>query len=73
MLSSRNAIAFLDAYPVTNGHTLVVPRRHVSSIYELPANEQSELRETVLMTRALLMDRYKVDLTNPRFSRWVRT
>jgi len=64
LLSSRNAIAFLDAYPVTNGHTLVVPRRHVPSIYELAATEQSELWETVSKTRTFLMERFKVDSLN---------
>ncbi len=28
-------IVLRDAYPITQGHTLVVPRKHVASIYEL--------------------------------------
>jgi histidine triad (HIT) family protein len=28
------AVAFLDAEPVSKGHTLVVPRNHVETIYE---------------------------------------
>lgn len=28
--------AFLDAYPVNEGHTLVVPKRHYENIYDIP-------------------------------------
>lgn len=30
----ENVIAFLDANPVSKGHTLVVPKRHVENIYD---------------------------------------
>jgi ATP adenylyltransferase len=33
------AIAFEDRYPVTKGHTLVTPRRHVESFFELASGE----------------------------------
>lgn len=39
LLASDIALAFLDAYPVTEGHTLVSPRQHVMSIYQLAAEE----------------------------------
>ena len=29
-------IAFLDAYPVNEGHTLVVPKKHYEDIYDIP-------------------------------------
>ena len=29
------AVAFFDRYPISSGHTLVVPRRHVASVFEL--------------------------------------
>ena len=32
----EKCIAFLDAYPVNKGHTLVVPKRHHESIYDIP-------------------------------------
>ena len=34
-LENDTAIVLWDAFPITKGHTLVVPRRHVASIYEL--------------------------------------
>ncbi len=31
---TSEVVAFLDAEPVSEGHTLVVPRRHVETIYD---------------------------------------
>ncbi len=35
--SNEHCVAFLDAAPVNAGHTLVVPRKHVSDIHGLDA------------------------------------
>lgn len=32
-----------DAYPVSPGHTLVIPKRHVGSFFELAEKERAEL------------------------------
>lgn len=34
------AAAFPDEHPVSEGHTLVVPRRHEADFFALPAEEQ---------------------------------
>jgi diadenosine tetraphosphate (Ap4A) HIT family hydrolase len=31
----------LDGYPVSKGHVLIVPKRHVANYFELPFKEQS--------------------------------
>jgi diadenosine tetraphosphate (Ap4A) HIT family hydrolase len=38
-----HAVAFGDRYPVSEGHTLVVPGRHVASLSDLTAEEEAEL------------------------------
>lgn len=43
VLSSANAIALRDAYPISPGHTLIVPRRHVGSFFEATTQERAEL------------------------------
>jgi diadenosine tetraphosphate (Ap4A) HIT family hydrolase len=43
LLSSTYAIALRDAYPISPGHTLIVPRRHVGSFFEATAQERAEL------------------------------
>ena len=37
------ALAFLDAHPAADGHTLVVPRRHVESFSALAPEEGAEV------------------------------
>jgi diadenosine tetraphosphate (Ap4A) HIT family hydrolase len=54
-LESEFAVAFLDGFPVTQGHTLVIPKRHVASLFELPDEEQAAVWRLVAQVRALLM------------------
>jgi diadenosine tetraphosphate (Ap4A) HIT family hydrolase len=39
----QQAVAFADAYPVADGHLLVVPRRHVARAEDLDADEWAEV------------------------------
>ena len=55
------ALAFPDAYPLTDGHTLVIPRKHVSSIYELTAAEQPPVWDRVAEVRQRLLTGLKPD------------
>ncbi len=32
----ERCVAFLDAYPVNEGHTLVIPKEHYENIYDIP-------------------------------------
>ncbi|QFS45017.1 histidine triad (HIT) protein [Nostoc sphaeroides CCNUC1] len=41
LTESATAYAIFDGYPITKGHVLVVPKRHVSNYFELPFKEQS--------------------------------
>jgi diadenosine tetraphosphate (Ap4A) HIT family hydrolase len=47
-------MALRDAFPVTEGHSLVIPRRHVRSIFELSANELEALWCMVSQVREML-------------------
>lgn len=40
--------ALLDIYPVTKGHTLIIPKRHILSIEEIKENEFLDLFDTFL-------------------------
>jgi hypothetical protein len=42
-LENEAARAFPDAFPVAEGHTLVVPKRHVASLFDLSEAEQAAL------------------------------
>lgn len=54
----KHAVAFPDGSPVSNGHTLVVPKRHVASLWDLPPSEQHDIWDLVSQVRALLTSRH---------------
>jgi diadenosine tetraphosphate (Ap4A) HIT family hydrolase len=60
-LETDTTIAFLDGYPVTEGHALVIPKRHVASLFELPHDEMLHLWEQVAVVRRLLAEQHKPD------------
>jgi diadenosine tetraphosphate (Ap4A) HIT family hydrolase len=45
LLRNARAVALLDAYPVTPGHTLVIPTRHVPSFFDTTPEERASLLE----------------------------
>ncbi len=56
LAANEHAIAFADGFPISKGHTLVVPLRHSTSIFDLPANEQASLWELVGKVRLQLAE-----------------
>lgn len=50
-----------DAYPVSEGHTLVIPKRHVSSYFDVTQDERDELWEMVENIQAELSEKYNPD------------
>jgi diadenosine tetraphosphate (Ap4A) HIT family hydrolase len=50
----EHAVALRDRYPVADGHTLVIPRRHVESAFNLSADELSSLWALVARVRGAL-------------------
>ena len=61
LLENDFAAAFLDAFPVAEGHTLVVPKRHVASLFDLPEDEQAAVWKLVALVRGKLMAELKPD------------
>ena len=49
-----HAVAFFPLRPATLGHTLVVPRRHIPDIWELPEADAACLSRTVLRVATAL-------------------
>ena len=46
------AVAIEDAYPVSSGHTLIIPRRHVPSLFETTEGERVALWELLYRAQA---------------------
>ena len=50
-----------DSYPVSKGHTLVIPKRHISSYFECTDAERLELWSLVEVVKALLERTFEPD------------
>ena len=44
---TKNSIAFLDAFPLSKGHTLVIPKNHHEKIQDMTLEENTDLFSTV--------------------------
>jgi histidine triad (HIT) family protein len=44
---TAKSLAFLDAFPLTRGHTLVIPKNHYMKIQEMSIDDNIDLFETV--------------------------
>ena len=49
------ALSFKDLYPVTSGHTLVIPKRHTQSFFDLTGEEKKAMLELLESQRSDLM------------------
>ena len=52
--SNDHALVVRDAYPVSEGHTLVIPRRHVGSFFELRPQEREAMMALLDASKAKL-------------------
>jgi diadenosine tetraphosphate (Ap4A) HIT family hydrolase len=64
IISDLEALAVHDRYPVTEGHTLVIPRRHVTTLFQLPPDEQANIWLFVSRVRDFLAAKLNVDNFN---------
>ena len=44
---TENSIAFLDAFPVSHGHTLVIPKNHYEKVQDMTDIDNDDLFDTV--------------------------
>lgn len=47
LYETPNSLAFLDAFPLTPGHTLVVPKNHYAKVQDMSELDSKDLFETV--------------------------
>ncbi|MEQ8409376.1 MAG: HIT family protein [Gammaproteobacteria bacterium] len=59
--SNELAIARFDKYPVSTGHTLIIPIRHIENIDEASNVEQKELWKLVQKVKAHIEEEYAPD------------
>jgi histidine triad (HIT) family protein len=51
---TQNSLAFLDAFPLAIGHTLVIPKNHYAKVQDMNESDSRDLFETVrILSRKL--------------------
>jgi len=61
VVSNASGIVIRDGYPVSPGHTLVISRRHVGSLFDLTPSERIELLALLDQARAALAQAHNPD------------
>ena len=51
VLANDRAVAIRDGFPVSPGHTLIIPRRHVGSFFEVTDEERADLMSLLVEAR----------------------
>jgi len=68
-IETEHAIAFADAESIVDGHVIVAPRKHVSTIHQLSIPEQKAIWKLVAEVRERLLSGLKPDSFAIRFQR----
>ena len=58
---NRHGLLILDGYPVSPGHSLVIPKRHVSSFFELTQLERADLFSLLERARVRVAKQHRPD------------
>lgn len=61
IVESAQAFSIFDKYPVSSGHALVIPKRHVSDYFELSFKEQSSCIFMLNKVKDLIQKRFNPD------------
>lgn len=61
LTQSSRFLALLDGHPVSRGHTLIVPRWHVVSLFELGSDGMAEAYSLLRQARALVDAAHRPD------------
>jgi len=44
---TKNTIAFLDVFPLSRGHTLIIPKHHYEKVQDITVDDNTDLFETL--------------------------
>ena len=62
------AVAFFDSFPVSEGHTLIIPKRHCETYFDLKIEEVMAMYELSQKVKNYLDTKYKPDGYNIGFN-----
>jgi len=59
--TSQYGVVIRDGFPISPGHTLVIPKRHIGSFFDLTADEREDLMALLERAKALLDVEFQPD------------
>ncbi|MCX5831618.1 MAG: HIT family protein [Deltaproteobacteria bacterium] len=62
ILENEYAVAVLDGFPVSDGHTLVIPKRHFADYFDITEKEQQAINNLIRVRRKWLLEEDKTVL-----------
>jgi len=62
--SNNLGIAIRDAYPVSPGHTLIIPKRHINSFFEATELEKKMLSELLESAKKKIVEEFNSEAFN---------
>lgn len=68
ILENSHAFAISDQYPVSQGHTLIILKRHVSTLFKATSKEITAIFDLGKRVQKLLFKQYKPDGYNVGFN-----
>jgi len=60
-LENDLSIGILDGFPISNGHSLIIPKRHVGSIFDIQKDELLSLFNLLADVRNKLTEQFSPD------------
>ncbi|CAM3871917.1 HIT family protein [Alkalicoccus chagannorensis] len=60
-MENDHAVAIFDKYPVTEGHVLIIPKRHTADYFDLTPMEQESMQRLLEAMRMRLLFQFRPD------------
>ncbi len=61
LFENNDTIAFLDIFPISQGHTIVIPKKHYTNLETIPINVLYEVMGTVKIVSNLIYKNLDID------------
>ncbi len=61
ILESELSFAIYDGFPVNEGHTLIIPKRHTANYFDLSLEEQKDCNELLNRVKGIVQEKYNPD------------
>ncbi|MFW9899038.1 MAG: HIT family protein [Candidatus Thorarchaeota archaeon] len=61
VFENEKNLAFLDIFPINDGHTVVIPKNHYNNIEDIPEDELTELFKVIKNLAILIHKQLKIE------------